>query len=352
MELHVSSKHRNESVGDTISRFGVDLLWSQFAGAEAAPANGYEIQVSSWSVPFTWYGIHAGNNVFVIEFTTAEEAVAVVIPPGNYTGAQLATYLTNTVSLLAADPIAFTVSYDVASAKFGFVSADAGQWKFLFQESPNEIPAAKTNVNIEAKYTFSAFKTLGLIDQGFDLSRPLTDDGITLRGDVVVNLMPIDRIHLEMNWPDVRSYDSRTSGQIQRLCQMSPVGPWGSFLEYTGQKTTLFRCHELPSNLQIALVDGDGRDVDLNGHDWYFTVSVYGLEGMTPMRNIQEHRFDQTQNLERMKIVSNKFTPPSKTSHDAPNRVWQGKLGAASTGQGNGANLNPNRLNNPFMSAN
>jgi len=348
MELHISSKDANLAAGHTRSRFGVDLLWNQLAGSNAAPANGYEILISSWSVPFTWYGIHDNNNTIVMEINSVNYAI--VIPNGTYNASDLAAYLQTTInSIAASESQVFTVTFDDATAKFTFTkTSGTGTWNFV--TGPVAVAATEASPATAGDYTFSAYRALGLFapSTGSAISPPAANS-VAYSSERVVNMMPIDRLHLEMNWPEVRSYDTRTHGHNESMAQMSPTGSWGSFIQYGGEHTTVFRCHELPTQLQVALVDGEGTDVDLNGHDWYFTLSVYGLEGMTPMKNMSENKHDTRHDTARMNMRSTVHALPMNPHHDAPNRQWQGHAPATSVQQGTHANLNPKRNNNPFL---
>ena len=354
MELHISSKDANLNAGQTRSRFGVDLLWNQLAGSNASPANGYEILVSSWSVPFTWYGMNSTNNVFT--FLANSVAYAITIPLGTYSATSLASYLQTTMNAIAAsESQVFTVVFDSASAKFVFTKA-SGTGTWALTKSQTSVASTAASPAVAGDYVTTCYRPLGFISDGTTTaSSPL--DGTALSANTVeilstrvVNMMPIDRLHLEVNWPEVRSYDTRTHGHNESVAQMTPSGDWGSLLQYGGEHTTVFRCHALPSQLQVALVDGDGSEVNLNGHDWYFTITIYGLEGMTPMQNMSENKHDSTKDTARMNMRSTAYASIPTPAEDAPNRAYQGHAPAKSIQAFNGASLNPARGSNPFMS--
>lgn len=351
MELHISSKHANLAAGDTRSRFGVDLLWNQLAGSNASPANGYEILISSWMVPFTWYGVHDKNNTVVMEINSINYAI--VIPIGTYNASDLAAYLQTTINAIAAsESQVFSVTYDDSTAKFTFTkTSGTGTWNFV--AGPVAVASTEASPAVAGNYTFSAFRAIGLFTPAFSNAFSTTSaNSVGFTSERVVNGMPVDRVHLEMNWPGVRSYDTRTHGHNESMAQMSPMGNWGDFNQYAVGHPTRFRCHELPTQLQVALVDGDGHDVDLNGNDWYFTVTVYGLEGMTPMVNMSESKHDTRHDTARMNIRTTQYASQVGIGKEHATPRWVGNMAATGAPVTNTAqtSLNPARGNNPFMS--
>jgi len=352
MEVHISSKDADLAAGQTRSNFTLNLLWNQLTGSNSTPVEGYEIFVSDWMVPFTWYAVNSSNNVLV--FTANSVDYAITIPVGTYNAADLAAYLQTTMnSIAASESQVFTVTFDDTTGLFTFTkTSGTGTWNFLTTAT---VAATEASPATAGDYTFSAYRILGFSapSSGTDVTSAAANS-VEVDSTRVVNMTPVDRLFLELNWPDVRSFDSRTQGHNQSMAQMSPHSnaTWGTFVNYRASHVTRFRCFDQPHQLQVRLVDSDGAEIDLNGHDWYFTLTVYGIEGMTPMTNMSESKHDTVNLTQRYNIRAAEVpSAPQTTRYDAPNRTWQGHTNATSISLGSHANLNPQRQNNPFMSA-
>jgi hypothetical protein len=350
MELHIDSKEADLRV-DSRSRFNLELLWDQLVGSNAVPVDGYELHLASWAVPYTWYGINSSNNVLVFEANSLKYAIS--IPVGTYNSADLASYLQTTMNSIAAtESQVFTVTFDDTTGLFTFIkTSGSGTWGFL---TVGAVSSTEAEPATAGTFTFSAYRALGFsapID-GTTAVTALAANAEEVISTRVVNQVPIDRLFLEINWPDVRSYDSRTHGHNSAIAQLSPYGQWGDLLTWSAPSPTRFRCYKLPAQLEVALVDSDGTEVDLNGHDWYFTLVVYGLEGMTPMTNTGETKHDTRQQTSQRNIRATTYSKSqAHHAHDAPSRDWQGHANAAKTDYGNSVQLNPQRRSNPFRSA-
>lgn len=351
MELHIGSKQANLLAGDTRSNFNLNLLWQQLSGSNSSPPEGYEVFVSDWMVPFTWYAINSSNNVMV--FVANSVNYAITIPVGTQNAADLAAFLQTTMnSIAASESQVFTVTFEETTGKFTFTkTSGTGTWNFI--TGPIAVAATEASPAVAGTFTFSAFRLLGFSspDSGTDVFAA-TANAVGVDSTRVINMMPIDRLFLELNWPNVRSYDTRTDGHNDSMAQMSPPCdcPWGGFINYVAPHATRFRCQDQPHQLQVRLVDSEGVEVDLNGHDWYLTLTVYGLEGMTPMINMGETKHDSRQQTAQYNIRATPVPTVPFGSRDAPNRSWQGHANATSIQQGVHANLNPSRANNPFLS--
>lgn len=349
MEIHISSKEANLAAGDTRSNFNLNLLWNNLTGSNASPPEGYEIFVSDWMVPYTWYGINSNNNVIVFQANAL--TYAITIPVGTYNASDLAAFLQTTMnSLGAGDSQVFTVTFDSSTGLFTFTkTSGTGTWVFLTTAT---VASARASPAVAGDYNFSAYPIIGFSapDSGTSITTAAANS-TEVNSTRVVNMMPVDRLFLELNWPEIRSYDSRTHGHNEAMAQMSPPCDctWGGFINYRASHTTRFRIRNRPHQLNARLVDSDGNEVDLNGHDWYFTLTVYGLEGTTPMTNMMETKHDSRQQTAMYNIRQAAIPTVPVGHHDAPNRAWQGHANATSINQGSHANLNPARRSNPFM---
>jgi hypothetical protein len=347
MELLISSAHANLNV-DTRGRFNLELLWEQIVGSAAVPVDGYEIALASWMVPWKWHGTHARNNVVVFSANSVDYAIT--IPTGTYDSEDLAVYLQNTMnSIAASEGQFFSVTYDVNRGTMVFnKTSGTGSWNFVTTAA---VSATEASPATAGTYTFSAYDILGFFEptSGTDITAAAAngEDVESTRG---VEQDGVERLFLETNWPDVRTYDARTHGHNTSLGQMSPYGKWGTKLIWTAPKLLWKRCYKLPAQLEVALLDHLGREVDLNGNDWYFSIAVRGLEGMTPMGNMMEAKHDTRQQVAQRNIRATVYAPPTSASHDAPSRSWQGHKKATTSNYGSGVQLNPQRGANPFTS--
>jgi hypothetical protein len=306
--------------------------------------------LAAWGVPFTWYGINSSNNVIVF-IVDSVPIMQLQFPCGTYNSADLAAYLQETMNSITPGTQVFSVTFDDTNGLFTFTkTSGTGTWGFLTSAAVSSTEASPA---VAGTFNFSAYRALGFSapTDGTTAVTALSANAVEVDSTRVVNQVPIDRLFLEINWPDVRSYDSRTHGHNSAIAQLSPYGTWGDLLMWSAPSATRFRCYKLPAQLEVALVDSDGVEVDLNGHDWYFTLVVYGLEGMTPMTNMGESKHDTRQQVAQKNIRSVTYAKSHTQHHDAPNRAWQGHSPAAKTDYGNSVQLNPQRGNNPFRSA-
>jgi len=357
MEIHLSSKQANVVAGQSRSNFITQLLWNNLAGSNGSPVEGYELFVSDWMVPFTWYSTNASNNTVV--FTANSVTYTVVIPQGNYNAYDLATYLATTMSAVAAsESQVWTVEFDSSTGKFTFVkTSGTGTWGFV--SGPLTVAASAASPAVAGDYTFTAHKQLGFDRTTDSAITTLAANDAEVVSTNVVNMMPVDRLFLELGWPGVKSFDALTNGHNEAMAQMSPPhdATWGSMISYHSPHTTRFRCKDHTRSLQIRLLDSDRNEVDLNGHDWYFTLTIYGMEGQTPMTNVGEKRHDDAHVTQRYNLAATTLPTKSIGAHDAPSRSWVGHSPAVTSGGAamgaSALQLNPARRNasNPFFTS-
>lgn len=86
------------------------------------------IKILSAEIPFVFDVINVSNNTFT--FTDGGTPYTVSIPPGTYTGPQLATELTNLLSAISGG---FTVTWNSDTLKFSFNHVGGGVWGLFFQ---------------------------------------------------------------------------------------------------------------------------------------------------------------------------------------------------------------------------
>ena len=85
------------------------------------------VKILSASIPFTFYTLTSSNNTFT--FTEAGTPTTVTIPPGTYSGSQLAAQLQ---TLLAALSAGFTVAYSGVTLLLTFTHNTAAAWSLFF----------------------------------------------------------------------------------------------------------------------------------------------------------------------------------------------------------------------------
>ena len=348
MDLKFSSRERNAAANETRSKFTVDMLWNQLVGSNAVPPEGYSVKVVGMTIPHTFYGINDNNNVVL--FVANSVNYAITIPVGTYNAADLAAYLQTTMnSIAASESQVFTVTFDDTNGLFTFTkTSGTGSWNF--ETGPLAVAATEASPATAGTFSFTAYRALGFStpDSGTAITAS-TANGTGVDSTKFVNMLPTNEVNLAVNWPGVRSYDTRTHGHNQIMATVGVRDLFGNLFSLDPNTTTEFRSYETPPHLEIILQDDDGAELSLNGADFDFKIRILGLEGMTPMTNMMETKHDSRHQTARYNIHATAMPTIPAGNRDAPNRAWQGHANATSIQQGVHASLNPVRRNNPFM---
>lgn len=87
------------------------------------------MKILSAEIPFVFDVINSSNNTFT--YTDTGVPNTITIPPGTYTGPQLATELTTLISAISGG---FTVTWNSSTLKFTFNHVGAGAWSLFFPD--------------------------------------------------------------------------------------------------------------------------------------------------------------------------------------------------------------------------
>lgn len=258
MDIQLSSADRSSGSAENFVKF---IDWSQHVGT-GAPAEGYEISLSSASIPYTFYGITEGHNRVTWIANALEYEIE--IPPAMYQPGELAVVLQ---TLMSAELEAqnYEVVYLPAQGKFQFTKvAGANTWRFTSTGDGQ---------------TFDAFGPIGFTPD--QLPSAQTDNNVAFVAPCVTELVHTTRIYIHVGWPGVRNYDSRVNQWNNVMGVLTPYGNWGFILDYQPPNPTRFKSYSLPEQVVVFLTDHKGEILDLNCGEWFLTLTVYGLSGIT-----------------------------------------------------------------------
>jgi hypothetical protein len=107
--LYVNSNNRDSGGGNTNESFTITDTSNRFS---VPPRS---VKLTSACIPYTWQNVTTGNNQFTL--TEAGPGITITIPPGNYSGASLATAVATALNTSGATNT-YTVTFSSATQKF------------------------------------------------------------------------------------------------------------------------------------------------------------------------------------------------------------------------------------------
>lgn len=229
------------------------------------------ILVKNVELPISMYNISAslGNNVFIITNNATSTTTKIVVPDGQYT----ATTLVSAIQGLLAPVSGIALSLDSTTNVCKFTVA-SGNFTVVF-----------------AVDSAGAFDKNQLRDKlGWLLGfRGITYNIVnsTLTGDVQLNLDGLKYVYLvidefaKSNHSSVLSYNANAITTKNIICKISlDKSQYGNVIVASESNGYLVGSRRMYGNkidiqrLNIRLVDGRGANVNLNGHDYSFSLEI------------------------------------------------------------------------------
>ena len=118
--------------------------------------NVLSIKLNSIQIPYAWYGIDvsSGTNVLFYKLATDTTYTPFVVPPGNYTPAQLQTYMAGVVPFNGS----FQIAYSTTNGKMTITNATAAAYDILFFDPGYTVPVTPSLITASITDAISASK--------------------------------------------------------------------------------------------------------------------------------------------------------------------------------------------------
>jgi hypothetical protein len=209
----------------------------------------HSIVMKSCSIPNTEYNINESNNTFT--FATATVPQTITILKGNYT-------ITTLIAALVADALAIAVGMAIT------VSAPTGRLEFTFTTNSELLPLASGN---------NMAKTLGLTD-------PPTGDVALYLAPSLLNLSGLQNIYIVSKvLSGGASFIDPVLSQLAIFNHIQVTEPFGQYVHYTSPEEAsdeiFFVADQTLNEIDFALFNDRGRNIDLQGLDWNMIVKIY-----------------------------------------------------------------------------
>ena len=119
--------------------------------------NVLSIKLNSIQIPYAWYALDytSGTNVLFYKLTTDATYTPFVVPPGNYTPAQLQAYMTGQAPF---NGTPFTIAYNANSGKMTITNASGNDYDLLFFDPTYNIPVTPALMTPEINDAIAASK--------------------------------------------------------------------------------------------------------------------------------------------------------------------------------------------------
>jgi hypothetical protein len=119
--------------------------------------NVLSIKLNSIQIPYAWYALDytSGTNVLFYKLTTDATYTPFVVPPGNYTPAQLQAYMTGQAPF---NGTPFTIAYNANSGKMTITNASGNDYDLLFFDPAYNIPVTPALMTPEINDAIAASK--------------------------------------------------------------------------------------------------------------------------------------------------------------------------------------------------
>jgi hypothetical protein len=119
--------------------------------------NVLSIKLNSIQIPYAWYGIDvsSGTNVLFYKLATDTTYTPFVVPPGNYTPAQLQTYMAGVVPFNGST---FQIAYSTTNGKMTITNATADAYDILFFDPGYTVPVTPSLITASITDAISASK--------------------------------------------------------------------------------------------------------------------------------------------------------------------------------------------------
>lgn len=211
------------------------------------------VAVIDASIPLSFYVIDAPYNKFTL--TEGASSVTITIPPGNYDADNFQTELLSLLNTLSPNGFVYAMTLNMITAKYTYtVTNNLGvQPSFVFVDylvSQMGFPNNSTNVFVGDSLTSSDVISF-VAKQTLFITCDLISDSTNIIQTVFVN-------------------NAVPYSVIPYSCQA---------IEHYGKKLST----TLHSTLNLTLVDSNGIEVNLNGHDWLCNIMLYKKNNLAPM---------------------------------------------------------------------
>lgn len=214
--------------------------------------NASKFRLVSASIPITYYGINATNNIIYFNENIGANATA-TITPGNYTPSTLGSHIASIMTTASPNARTYTVTYSTITNAFT-ISVSAGTFRFSFGTNTSN----------------SAYKVFGF--RAVDLALAASQ---TSTNQPQLNLTSV--ICLRSSEIAARLIKSNVSNQINdNILYVMPVTvALGELLTYYNQDSDYYNINMKNCNkFDILLTDLSGNILDLRGLDTYFEFEL------------------------------------------------------------------------------
>ena len=119
--------------------------------------NVLSIRLNSIQIPYAWYGIDisSGTNVLFYKLSSATTYTPFTILPGNYTPAQLQTYM---AGIAPFNGTIFQLTYNPNNGKITITNATANSYDILFFDPTYNVPVAPSLITVDINDAIAASK--------------------------------------------------------------------------------------------------------------------------------------------------------------------------------------------------
>ena len=239
-----------------------------------APLTGYTLSLEQVDIPFEWYGLPLGHNVYVLEEVGGGAAVYVgTLTPGSYNEVELA-------ALIQADLIANT-------------ALGVATWTATYNLNTARLTIEDTSGTVE--FRVAGYSNQFNANEGFGV--PENDTGAELNSVSSVWTSPRNMravharfVYVVVEWPGVNTAITATSvkngtyraqtGARAVIAMASVPQTWRQKCELQFVNKPYYRPTLYPQGpVTMALFDHDWEPINMNGCDWSVKFGIYDTGG-------------------------------------------------------------------------